>query len=82
MTMKSFTSILLLLGPLMVHASELEPKSLPPAQSDSDAALNQVVSRACYEQKVTAFRLENGEETIITHDQIIEWKDECGATSE
>ncbi|MCY1369790.1 hypothetical protein D9M69_568440 [compost metagenome] len=33
---------------------------------------------ACYEKKMADFRQENGDEAMIIHDQIVEWKEACG----
>ncbi|MCY1453533.1 hypothetical protein D9M71_705300 [compost metagenome] len=46
--------------------------------AQGSAASNGLTGEACYDQKLAAFRQENGEEAMVIMDQINEWKEQCG----
>ncbi len=46
--------------------------------AEAAPASNGLTGEACYDQKMAAFRQENGEEAMIIYDQINEWRDQCG----
>lgn len=46
--------------------------------AEADPAPNGLTGEACYDQKMAAFRQENGEEAMIIYDQINEWRGQCG----
>ncbi|RMK82236.1 hypothetical protein IPC85_07980 [Pseudomonas aeruginosa] len=48
----------------------------------NQTADNALTGETCYDQKMAAFRKENGEEAMIIHDQIVEWEQQCGLPTE
>ncbi len=58
--------------------SDVVPDITSAASSSSSSSSGE----ACYEQKMTDFRKENGDEAMIIHDQITEWQQQCGLLSE
>ncbi|WP_282876564.1 hypothetical protein [Pseudomonas peli] len=46
--------------------------------ADPAPASNGLTGEACFDQKMAAFRQENGDEAMIIMDQINEWNEQCG----